>query len=52
MKICYDPCFVNMGVVMQRNDTITFLFSFVFLGTWSFFFFKNRLKKLVPPLVG
>ena len=34
----------------QRNDVITFLTCFVFLGTMRFFFSTNRLRGLVPPL--
>ena len=28
----------------QRNEPLRFLFSFVFLGTWSFFFQKSLLE--------
>ena len=51
MKICYDPCFVDVGVVMQRNDAIMF-FIFICISRYLEFFLKSRLKKLVPPLVG
>ena len=50
MKIFYDPCFIDMGVVLAVNDAMTF-FIFICISQYREFFFKNHFKKLVPPLV-
>ena len=49
MKICYDPCFVDMGVVMQRNDAITF-FIFICISRYLEFFLKKPLKEACTSL--
>ena len=50
MKICYDPCLIDMAVVITTEwRHYVFLPAFVFLGTWIFF--RNRFRELVPPLV-
>ena len=46
MKICYDRCFIDFGAVM------TFFTCFCFSRYQEYFFLlRNRLNKLVPPLV-
>ena len=52
MKICYDPCYIDIRVAMATKWR-RFLIAFVFLGTSSFFFFfcRNRLKEFLLPLV-
>ena len=50
MKICRDPCFIDIGVAMAKKMTLDF-----FLLALDFsvpeVFFRNRSRELVPPLV-
>ena len=50
MKICYDPCFIDIRVTMAtswRHYAFYLPLYFSVLGV----FFRNPLRELVPPLV-
>ena len=52
MKICYDPCFIDISVTIpwQHYDAITF-FTCLCISRYKELFFRIRLRELVPPLV-
>ena len=48
MKICYEQCYVDIGVVIATNDVVICLLVALFLGS-GIFFSTRGMGRLMPP---